>query len=201
MYRGFKLELPPVDVDDDGAAETGIFEFTSNVSVTPQIRTGFLLGGAGSSINSVLSGLYEEATGEQLQGDGKRQGFYLDLGAGEHAFEVRVDQYAPGDTDQWGATADTGVQDGTSATGGDAYRQAFVFDRYVTLSTPDSVTPATLHVGEYAANGAYAPLDVVIESPQLTVDTENPGTLTGSMTFLEAASFDDYHDATERNHH
>ncbi|WP_135806216.1 hypothetical protein [Halorussus marinus] len=190
-YDKAKLTLPPCDPANSGNDVTGTFVFEGNLTIEMGTRTGFIFDGAGSSINSILSSWYEDATGEELSGNGKRQGLYLDLGGGIHFAEISfqgVEGWTGSDS-QWGDTGDPSQVTPTDATAANAITQLQVLDRYLQVCTIDSASTATLEVGEYSTNGLYDPLQVVVESPRFTFDAEEQSSVfDGSLTFLEAAS-------------
>lgn len=176
------------DVDGDGTAETGEFHMRGNLSITPSIRTGYLLGGRGSTVNSVTSSLAGA-------GQSKRQGFYLDLGGGARVVEVEFDQWE-GSNDQWGDTGSSGSVTSTDATGADPMTQLDVLMQYFAVAEIDSRNPAVLEYGEHHDNGLYDPLDVVIEGPQGTRSAEDGSWFSGRMTFVTVESLDDVIDGT-----
>ncbi|MFD1512465.1 hypothetical protein [Halomarina rubra] len=203
MLEGFRLEMPSGDVDNDGVDEYGVFEGNVGLRIEQGTRTGFLVesgGGLTGSINSIVVDWWEEKQGEQLSGDGKRQGWYLDLGAGQHYAEISFRGFE-GSDGQWGSSPDPAVQTAASATGAHPTTQMQVLDRYLQICTVDSKSPATLHVGEYSDAGRYGPLEVVIEDPSFTYDVEEPSIYDGSITFLEAMTLGEFYDAHEQQQH
>lgn len=203
MLEGFRLEMPPADVNGDQSPEHGIFEGSIGLKITQGTRTGFLVesgDGLTGSVNSIVVDWWEENQGEQLSGDGKRQGWYLDLGAGQHYVEISFRGFE-GSDGQWGNSPDPDVQTPASATGAHPVTQLQILDRYLQVATVDSATPATLHVGEYSDEGRYGPLEVVIEDPSFTYDVEEPSIYDGSITFLEAMSLGQFFDAREQQPH
>lgn len=165
------------DVDGDGSAETGIFEFEGNLNITTGIRTGFIIENRGSTINSVVSSNIGN-------GESKRRGVFLDLGGGTHYVEVNFRGWE-GSPGQWG---DDGTDDGvskTDATGAGPVSQLDVLKKYLLVGEFDSRGPATLEYGEYSSSGVYEPLDVVVEAPQSTKAAEDGSWFDGSITFLE----------------
>ena len=154
------------------------FAFRANIELTFGVRTGYILDGSGSTWTAIASSILGE---DNPFGDfGFRQGIYLDLGGGEHMFEMEAEGFAGSDL-AFGGVA-----------GEDVLTQASVLDNAIAETQIDSFSPATIEFGEYSATGRFAPLSVVIESPRSTVDYQNsPSTFDVNMIFLEAASFDE----------
>lgn len=187
------------DPDNDGSTETGVFEMAGELTVTPGVRTGFLVNGQGAQVNSIISQLVNDGA---LDDSNKRRGFYVDLGGGQHTVEIEFlgwkgSQDAAGNDLQWGDDPQPGRSQ-TSATGQDPITQIDVLTRYLTTGTFDSQNPATLEYGEFSSQGLYDPLEVVIEGPQATREARDDDAYTGRMVCIAAAAFDDYYDATER---
>lgn len=186
------------DADGDGSAETGVFEMAGNLEVTPSIRTGYIIGGRGSTFNAVISNLVAD-------GESKRQGFFLDLGGGARAIEINfrgwkgaIDEN--GNNLQWGNdSSQTKTQ--ASATGQDPLTQIDVLMRYLTVGEIDSRNPATLEYGEYSSSGLYSSLGVVIEGPTMTRAAEDGSWFDGSMTCIEAADVRNVWDLSDTQSH
>lgn len=184
------------DVDGDGAAETGEFHMAGNLEVTPGLRTGYLVGGRGSTVNSILS---------STLGDGSnvRQGFYLDLGGGAHTVDIQFRGWE-GATDQSGTPVqwgNEGVDDTPTkadATGADPITQIDVLMRYLTRAEIDSRSPATLEYGEYSSGGLYSAMNVVVEGPNFTRSAQDGSWFDGSLTCIRAADLNDALDAIKQ---
>ena len=200
------LDFPSYDVDGDGNDEQGKFVLAGNLEISPEWRTGFLIGGRGSSINNVLQ---TAATGEGERG----QGYYLDLGEGAHTIEINFrgwegsqvpDTYdsngkpATYKDAQWGDTGDSSTKTKTDMTGESALSQINCLEYYLSNVPVDSNNLATLAYGEYSSSGVYDPVDVVIEGPSMTKAAEDGSWFDGSMTLIEAAAFDDILSASNR---
>ena len=204
-----RLELDG-DPDADGQTETGVFEMAGNLTVRPQLRTGFILNGGGSTINSVIASSLDDGKlgaipgmGDAIEDPSKRRGFYLDLGGGQMAWDIEFRGWE-GSRDgdgvplQWGDDPEPGRSQ-TSATGEGPQTQMDVLMRYIETGTTDSRNLATLEVGEYSEDGLYAPRKVVLEGPQATMQAETSSGWDGSMTLIAAASLDQPWDASYRD--
>lgn len=188
------------DVDGDGSPETGIFELAGNLEIVPGLRTGFLIGGRGSSANAVVADLLGE-------GESNRQGFYLDLGGGVRQIQVNfwgwegaqadIDGDGTAEDLQWGNTGNTGSATATDATGADPLTQIDVLMEYLATGEIDSRSPATLEYGEHHSGGLYDELNVVIEGPQFTRSAQDGQWFTGQMTLLEAVDAEQVLDAQQ----
>lgn len=165
------------DVDNDGTQEDGVFVLEDDITIQPQVRTGFLIGGRGSEANSIIQ---DNAGG----GTSSRAGLYLDLGGGQHVIEIEFSKWE-GAPQQWGNTGDDTELTQGDATGADPITQMGVLMRYLTVGTYDSVQPATLEYGEYSDSGLYSPLDVVIEGPQVRRSAEDGSWIDGTLTCIE----------------
>lgn len=188
------------DPDGDGSLETGVFDMAGNLTVSPGMRTGYLVDGRGSTVNSVVSSLVEQY-GEDL-GPSKRRGFYVDLGGGAFTIDIEFTGWegsidGDGNYLQWGDDASVGKTK-ASATGQGPLTQMDVFMRYLQTGEFDSRNPATLEYGEYSSGGLYDPLDVVVEGPRTTKRSQSPDTFDGTITCISAADFAEYFDARNR---
>jgi len=179
------LELQ-ADVDDDGSVETGVFELGGNATVSEQVQKDYTFDNTASGLVSLVSNL----TGLERQ---RRQGFYLDIGAGAHLFEIDAQPWRGDNSPQFGDGSGTFPAD---ATGNDPRDQMQCFGRYVQLALTDSFTPATLYWGEYAdgthgTNGAFDPLQVAVSEPRTTQDsTEQFNSFDVSVTCIEVLQLD-----------
>jgi len=176
------------DVDGDGSVENGQFTLT-DVEVAPSLRTGYLIGGRGSTVNNIIS----QFAG---QGESKRKGFFYEAGGGAHTVELNVTQWE-GSTDTWG-DPDKPVGSKANATGEKAISQVDVLMQYLITANIDSTSPATLEYGEYSQQGRYSPLDVVVEGPQLNRAADDGSWFTGSWTCVAAADIRELFDAQQR---
>jgi len=173
ILKGAKLTME-ADVDDDGSDETGVFDLSTGIQISPGVRTGELIGGTGSTIGALVNDITNS-------GGNGRAGFNLDAGGGAATYTIEFVGFE-GNVDQWG--------DGTSnaqadASGEDVWRQLSVFQRYLDVGTYDSRNAATLEWGEFSSGGVYSPIAVTPEEPQLTFDAyEQSSTFDGSITFV-----------------
>lgn len=184
------------DVDGDGTAENGEFHMVGNLEVTPKIIPNFVVGGRGSTVNSIISSLVGDGTN-------KRQNFFIDLGGGIHAVEISFRgwegaQDDSGNNVQWGNdSAQTKTQ--ASATGQDPITQIDVLMRYLTVGEYDSRNTGTLEYGEYSSGGLYSPLNVVVEGPTMTRAASDGQWYDGNMQCIVAADLTTAWDAQQRN--
>lgn len=180
MLQGARLTLD-ADVDQDGAAETGVFDLSKNIEITPRIRTGNLIAQAGSSAGSfidVISG-----------SEGGRAGFNLDAGGGAAAVDITFRNFE-GSDGRWGNNS---TNDQADAEGEHVFRQMSVLYRYLNIGTFDSRSPATLEWGEYSTNGVYEPMQVTFEEPSVTFNAEEAGSnsvYSGTITAVATRSLD-----------
>lgn len=165
------------DVDGDGTAENGKFVMES-VEPTIGIRTGYLIGGRGSTANAVLDDLLGD-------GESRQQGVFLGFGGGTRKYDLSFSGWE-GSGDQWGDTGNGGTA--SDATGEDPWTQIDVLIQYLSVASVDSTGLATLEYGEHHPNGRFDSVGVVPEQPQFTPPLDESSTFTGSMTLLSAAN-------------
>jgi len=185
--NGAKLRIS-ADVDGDGETEDGIFSMI-DVEVSPSIRTGYLIGGRGSTVNNIIS----ESVGA---GDSKRQQFFLEGGGGAHTIELSFQNWEGADG-TWGDPSEPAGSE-ANATGESPISQIDVLMQYLLTAEIDSRNPATLEYGEYSSSGRFDPLAVVLEGPQMTRAAEDGSWFDGSMTCIAAADIQDVFDAASR---
>jgi len=173
--------------------KTGVFEFGENgprgdkgggASIEDTIRTGFLVENAGQSVLNA----YKQAVDNAAP---FRRGVHVDFGGGQHVLEVdfatpQNGKKSDGSTFQWGSSSDPadGPNEHT-ATGGSAQQQMAVLINYLRQGRIDSTTPATFETGPYSSEGILGPLDVVVESPSMTITNDKPGWADGTLTLVE----------------
>lgn len=199
------LELD-ADVDPNSSGkETGMFEMVGNLSLTETTATDYIMAsGQGSAINAVLSGNVD-AVSDLLNSDQEirnRAGFYLDLGGGEHTFEIQFQGWdgatdSAGNALQWG-DPDRPVGSPANATGEGPLTQMHCFNEYLRVGEFDSRYPhARLRVGEYsggtAPDGSSYPdglyddyLQVTVKNNSVTRDVEDKAQYTGGLMLAEA---------------
>jgi len=189
------------DADNDGVDETGVFEMAGNLMVRPKIRTGFILSGTGSTVNSVIAGFLNDEADRSTE-PSKRRGFYLDLGGGQWTVDIEFRGWvgsrdADGVPLQWGDDASPSRTQ-TSATGQGPQTQIDVLMRYINVGQIDSRNLATLEYGEHTSDPdtLYEPVDVVLEGPQASTKAQKSDGYDGRMTCIAAASFDEPWDAS-----
>ena len=181
------------DPDGDGTEETGRFVFGGDLEITPQIRTGYIAGGQQSQVNSIIANLVDD-------GDTQNKQFFVDAGAGAHTVTVNFRGWegardAGGDPLQWGNTGAPDQLTATDATGAAPVSQICVLMQYLLTGTVDSRNPATFEWGEWAEDGLYQPLDVVLEGPEMTKAAEDGSSFTGTLTLISAADLQRAYDA------
>jgi hypothetical protein len=161
----FVLDMPPYDIDDDGADEEFRFVLTDNLRIGHLHRTGYIVEGGANAIGAI-SGLYEDLTGEEVQSDGRGQKFAVDLGGGPHVTEIEG-QVSVGSPNRWGTGDGDPVWD---QTGAHPLAQAQLLDRVIQLVPVDSSNPATFKLGMYGDE--FPALQVAPEEPEVSFDAE-----------------------------
>lgn len=202
-----KFKPPRFDIDGDGTAEEFVFAYSDNLTISHRTRTGYLTGENGSTSTTIdiLTDLIGDVTGQDIDRDGRRQSLFTDLGGGTRVVET-TGQVVTGDsTHQWG-TGDGGTWD---ATGEDALTKIQLLDEVLTLAEIDSRPAdgnypdghlATVEVGEYSESGRWAPLSVVPEQPEGSVNFErDSSTATVDINYVAAASLDIALDAAKQS--
>jgi hypothetical protein len=176
MLRGAKLTLE-ADVNSDSAVETGVFDLSGNIEISPRIRTGDLIGPTGSTVGALV----DTATGN----DAGRAGFRLDAGGGAFVVDIAFRNWEAS-TGRWG---DGSTDPKADAEGEGVYRQLSVLMRYLNRGTYDSRGAGTLEWGEYSSSGEYAPINVAPEEPQLSFTAEEQTSdFDGSITLVATRS-------------
>lgn len=193
------LELT-TDVDEDGDAETGVFEMKGDVELMHRTNVAHMFGKNLGNVNAITTGIAEDVTGEAAIGS-NRVSYYLDLGAGTHAFELNFLGWegAPGKY-TWG---DPGENQGSkaNATGQHVEHQESCLMEYLRMGEYDSTNEhARLRYGEYS-DGTYASdgldgiyddyLHVTIQDASLNRSAESPYTFDGSIMIEETNSVSD----------
>lgn|GEM_PF-2070276 len=202
-----RFKPPRFDIDGDGTAESFVFEYSDNLSLTHATRTGYLTGenGRTSTVIDILTDLIGDVTDEDIDRDGRRQSLFTDLGGGTRVVETNADTVTGDSTHQWG-TGDGGKWD---ATGEDALTKIQLLDEVLTLAEIDSRPAdgnypdghlATVEVGEYSENGRWDPLRVVPEQPSGEVDYERESSkATIDINYVAAASLEIAFDAARQS--
>lgn len=193
------LTLPPADVDGDGTPEQGVFEFIGDLTVTLSQTRNYVIETAGtaSQVSAVIGEYFDNSPNVEA-GDTKRATFAVDAGGGAHQVEIDARGYT-GSPGQWGNTGDGSQVTAADATGAAADRQAFVLDRYLSVATVGSLSPATLEVGEYSTDGVYGPLDVLVDQSSVVYNSEqSTSTIDISLVCVETLDLGDAVDALTR---
>jgi hypothetical protein len=179
MIDGAKITMS-ADVDGDGSDETGVFDLSTGITLNPSIRTGDLIGGAGSSAFSIV----DRVIGD----DGQRAGFNLDIGGGAEVATIDFRSFE-GSTGRWG---DGTSNDQADAEGDSVQRQISVLFQYLRTGTYDSRNAIKLEWGEFSDPGVYEALNVTFEEPTLTFDAdEQTSAFDGSITFVSTRSIEE----------
>lgn len=197
------LELPDVDFGGSIGTVTGVFHMYGDAEITESIRTGFVVGGRGSTVNGIVQSTL--GTDQPM-----RKGVYVDLGGGQHTLEVQFigwegAQDTDGNSLQWGSSASTTTVNAATATGAAPTTQMQVFINYLRHGTFGSISPARARFGEYS-DGTYGVsagsmddyLPVAIESPSFTRSAGENTTYNGSLTLVEALTTSDALDAAAK---
>lgn len=190
-----ELELS-ADVDGDKTDETAIFTIAGNLDLSQAIRTGYLVGGQQSQVNSIIANWADP-------GQSKRQQFFVDLGAGARTWEVNWTSWEgaqdeDGNPLQWGNTGDPSQVTPGDATGASAVVQMEVFFQYLSVGTFSSDNLPVLRYGEHTPDGMYEPVEVVPESPTIRKQADDGSWVDGSMTLVSAASLKQAIDGTKQ---
>ena len=152
------------------------FEFEKNISITTGVRTGFLVGGSGSTLTSVVTSFLDD--GNPFNGSGEqRAGLFLDLGGGVRTVQIESQTFM-GNDDQFGGEG-----------GADEWAQADELMHAIETTQIDSRGTATLEYGKYGDE--YPAMSVIIEEPTVTLDTENYGIAEFSLTCIKAQDLQD----------
>ncbi|WP_049986823.1 hypothetical protein [Halobellus rufus] len=133
-------------------------------------------------------------------GDSQNQQFFLDAGAGAMALEIQFRGWegskdSNGAPLEWGDTGDPDQLTATDATGADPVSQICCLVEYLRTGTVDSRNPATFEWGEWATDGLYEPIDVVLEGPEMTRAAEDGSWFDGTLTLIDAADVRAAYDA------
>jgi len=176
------------DPDGDGNTETGEFHFV-DVEVTRGLRTGYLVGGRGSTTNAILDSILGD-------GESRQQGVFLGFGGGTQTYDISLSGWE-GASDQWGDTGNGGSA--TDATGDPRETQIDVLMKYLTTADLDSRNPAQFEYGEHHSGGYYDPVNVVPEQPSFTPPIDESSSFTGQLTLLSAADLTKALDGQKQN--
>ena len=178
----------------DSSIGTGEFHMMGNTELSLSQRTGYLVGGRGSTVNAVVS----NTTGD---GNNNREGFFIDLGGGAFTAEVEWRNWQSatdydGNPLQWGDTGDPSTVTKTDATGANALQQMECLFYWLNQSEIDSRgNRATLEYGEHHSDGLYDPLQVVPEQPTMSRAADDGSWCDGSITFIRAGDITEKIDA------
>lgn len=183
MIEGATLTLD-ADVDGDGSTESGEFDLSNGIRLSPGLRTSDLIGPTGAQVSNIID--YVPGT------EGGQGGYRLQLEGGAPVYTVNFLGYE-GNNDPWGNGTSNAQAD---ASGEGVFRQLSVFQRYLEEGVFDSFSPAILEWGEFESNGEYSERQVTPEDPQLSFDAEEQvSNFDGELTLVatrgieQAASF------------
>lgn len=177
----------------------GTFEMAGSLTVTESIRTGYLVGGQGSSVWSFVGDLagVDESKREQL---------FVDLGAGSHTVEISFEgwegaQDADGNSLQWGDTGDPTTLTDTDATGAHPVAQMQCLIGYLKRNTADSFGAATLEYGQRTSDSStvFGPLEVAVEGPNIRKAFDEGRRMSGEMTLVSTADIREAIDSVVQN--
>lgn len=162
------------------------FHLKKNIEITTGVRTGFLVGGSGSTANHVFHDLVDDEDFlNNSTSEGMRAGVHIDEGGGVRMVQIEFQTYE-GNSDQFG-----------NATGEDVFTQADELIHTIETTEIDSRFPATLEYSTYE-DGHRGPIDVVFEEPMMTLSTDKFGIAEGSLTCLKTANLSRPWDAMKR---
>ncbi|MEA5387127.1 hypothetical protein VB779_08700 [Haloarculaceae archaeon H-GB11] len=163
---------------------TGTFAF-KKCSVSEKTRTGYLVSGG-----SQIYGLLSEIPGLDLPNNVSPT---VNVGGGQHAFELSGEIITSEADGQWGRTDDATTLDETTATGGTRAQKSNVFHNYMRYSNNDSFVPAELIYGEWSPGGVMPEdsLSVAIEDPETSIDRETSSVMNNSLTVVETLDLQD----------
>lgn len=171
----------------DGELGSGEFHMRGSLEIAPSIRTGYVIGGRGSTVNAITGG-------------DNRKGVFADLGGGATIVEISFRGWKgardeDGSHLQWGDSADPTEHTKTSATGQGAVDQLECLLHWLEQTTIDSGNPATLEYGQHHPDGVYDPMQCVVEEPNLSKAAEDGSWFDGTLTFVSAVDIRERIDA------
>lgn len=173
----------------------GTFEMAGSLTVTESIRTGYLVGGTGSTVWSFVGNL----AGVD---ESKREQFFIDLGAGAHTVEVSFEgwegaQDADGNSLQWGDTGDSTTLTKTDATGAHPVAQMQCLIGYLKRNTADSFGAGTLEYGQRTSDSStmFDPLRVAVEGPNIRKAFDEGRKMSGEITLVSTGDIREAIDA------
>lgn len=185
------------DPDDSGTARDFTYDMevggdTTPWEVTEGIRTGTISGQSG--IHTILS---------ELLGSGESRNQTIALDLGTNVFVVSIEATTtPGGT--WGDGSGSLPADATNADPIEKQNHlSWVLNQTPIDSLPEDLAgevtgsfgPATLEYGMRHPDGPLDPLDVIVESPRLTMSSTTPSAITVSMECVLAADLGTTFDA------
>ncbi|SIR99662.1 hypothetical protein SAMN05421858_5050 [Haladaptatus litoreus] len=154
------------------------FHLEKNISISTGVRTGFLVGGSGSTLMSVVTSFLDDGNPLNASGE-QRSGMFIDLGGGVRMVQIEAHSYE-GNANPFGGSG-----------GADPWTQADELVHAIETTQIDSRGTATLEYGEYSSGGKYGPIPVVIEEPTVQLDAERGQIAEFSLTCLKAADLTD----------
>lgn len=193
--------------DPDGTSvRDGVFEFAAGDDQTPltaseEFRT------ETRSLGGTPLTLFSDITGIDLGTENKD--IALDFGSSTFATTlsgtVTADQRKPGGGQcQWGDTGDDSTLTATDATGAHPAKKMTVLMEWIKSTRQSSVNellgqegggPATVEYLSRRDGGVHDPLEVVLESPSVTLSGGSPTVADIDLTVVEVASLDNPIDA------
>lgn len=214
-------ELPPEDQvirlrltgdPDDSGSREAVFEWSSGDEQSPfsvaQIKRTETRTFGGTPLT-----LFSDVTGVDLPTE--NADIALDFGSSTFALElggtVEADQRLPdGSECRWGdGDGGSGSLTATDAQGSHPAHKASVLSYWLRntrqssvgnpLDDTDAGEPATLETLQYRPDGVHDPLQVVPESPSISLSGSSPSVADIDMTVVEIASLDQALDATSND--
>ncbi|WP_435346032.1 hypothetical protein [Haloarchaeobius sp. HRN-SO-5] len=196
----FRHPALEIDADFGSGTTTGMFEFPGGLSDGGGFEVE-LQGRTGPLVNNQLSQVYSFLTEVTGVGESGRKGVTVDFGGGEFAVQISGDLWdgemsTRSGTAQWGSSTDPGTLNQSTATGASAEQKMQVFMEYWRYASIGSLTPARLTLGEYHPNGVLeSPLGVVIEQPQVAINSQRAGVADIQLSLVETVTLDGALDA------
>ncbi len=194
------------DPDDSGSVQDGVFEFASGDEQTPLTATEELRTETRAFGGTPLT-IFSDITGIDLGTENKD--IALDFGNSTFATTlsgiVTADQRKPDGTQcQWGDTGDDSELTATDATGAHPAYKMTVLGEWLKNTRQSSVNellgqegggPATVEYLSRREGGVHDPMEVVLESPSVTLSGGSPTVADLDMTVVEVANLENPIDA------
>lgn len=173
-------------------------EANGGLSISYELRTGYLTENRGRLLQTAFEGIGLDDLADNFDG-----GVFVNLTNGQSVWTITANTWE-GSTGRWGDGTDDPK---TDAEGESPLRQASVLAYWIRETRIDSLPEsipgsdgamAELHVAEYSADGAFEPVNVVLENPQIDFSGSSPSSLPITLTCIEAADLGQEYDAKAR---